>query len=60
MEVHHTEELRIELNELLRKQNQVLESRLLGTASDAELLEYEVRQEVIHQLCNVLAHSKSS
>jgi len=57
MNDYHTEELRIELNELLRKQHEVLESRMLGTASDTELLEYEVRQEIIYQLCNVLAHS---
>jgi hypothetical protein len=57
MEFHHTEELRIELNTLLRKQHEVLESRMLGTASESELLEYEIRQEIIHELCNVLAHS---
>ena len=60
MEGQHREDLRIELNELLHKQHQVLESRMLGTASDSELLEYEIRQEVIHQLCNVLAHSASA
>jgi hypothetical protein len=59
MEGRHREELRIELNELLHKQHEVLESRMLGKASDSELLEYEIRQEVIHELCNVLAHSAS-
>jgi len=57
MEDHHAEKLRIELNELLCKQYEILESRMLGTASDSELLEYEIRQEMIHDLCNVLAHS---
>ena len=52
-----SEQLRFELNQLLRKQRQVLESRMLGTASDDDLLEYEVRQEIIHDLCNVLANS---
>jgi len=52
-----SEQLRFELNQLLHKQRQVLESRMLGTASDDDLLEYEVRQEIIHELCNVLAHS---
>jgi hypothetical protein len=52
-----TEELRVELNELLRKQREVSESRMLGTASDDGLLEYEMRQEIIHELCNVLVHS---
>ena len=59
MEGQHREELRIELNELLHKQHEVLESRMLGAASDSDLLEYEIRQEIIHQLCNVLAHSAS-
>jgi len=60
MEGRHQEELRIELNELLHKQHEVLESRMLGQASDSELLEYEIRQEVIHELCNLLAHSASA
>ena len=57
MEQHHIEELRVELSELLRKQNEVLESRMLGCASDNDVLEYEIRQEIVHQLCNQLAHS---
>ena len=52
-----TEELRIELTRLLQKQHEVLESRMLGSATDDELLEYEIRQEIIHDLCQVLAHS---
>ena len=55
-----SEELRLELNELIRKQCEVLESRVLGAASDSDLLEYEIRQEIIHDLCNVLAHSAVS
>ena len=51
------EQLRFELTQLLRKQRQILDSRMLGTASDDELLEYEVRQEIIRELCNVLANS---
>jgi peroxiredoxin family protein len=57
MEEHHIEELRVELAELLRKQSDVLEPRMLGCASDSDLLEYEIRQEIVHQLCNQLAHS---
>ena len=57
MENRRTEELRLELNALLRKQHEVLESRMLGTASDDDLLEYEIRQEIIHELCNILSHS---
>jgi hypothetical protein len=59
MEDHQNENLRRELNTLLRKQHEVLESRMLGTASEDELLEYEIRQEIIHELCNILSHSAS-
>ena len=57
---HSKEGLRLELVELLRKQNELLESRTLGTASDAEILDYELRQEVIRDLCNELANSRAA
>jgi hypothetical protein len=57
---HGIEQLRSELNSLLRKQHEVLESRMLGAASDEDLLEYEVRQEIIHELCNILSHSAAA
>jgi VanZ family protein len=60
MEPYRIEQLRSELNQLLRKQADVLESRSLGTASDSDLLEYEIRQDVIHEICNELAHSISA
>jgi ElaB/YqjD/DUF883 family membrane-anchored ribosome-binding protein len=60
MEKNHVEELRAELNQLLKKQTDVLESRTFEGATDAELLEYEIRQEVIHQICNELADSSAT
>lgn len=57
VEDRHIEELRIELGELLRKQHEVLESRMLGSASDTELLEYEIRQEIVHEITNQLARA---
>ena len=57
METNRAEELRAELRQLLKKQAEVLESRTFGAASDTELLEYDIRQEVIHELCDQLAHS---
>jgi hypothetical protein len=60
MEGRRIEELRFELAELLRKQNEVLESRMLGSASEGELLEYEIRQEVVHELCDQLARSAAA
>jgi hypothetical protein len=56
MEPYRMEELRSELNLLLKKQADVLESRSLGSASDSDLLDYEIRQDVIHEICNQLAH----
>lgn len=61
MENRHTiEELRLELDTLLRKQHEVLDSRMLGSASEDDLLEYEIRQEIIHELCNILSHSAAA
>jgi hypothetical protein len=56
-ESYRVETLRAELNQLLRKQTEVLESRSFGAATDAEILEYELRQEIIHHICNELANS---
>ena len=60
MEARRTEEIRAELTQLLRKQHEVLESRILGTASDSELLEYEFRQENVDQLCTALSRSEEA
>jgi hypothetical protein len=55
-----TEALRQEVGQLLRKQSEVLESRTFGAASDTEIVEYEIRQEIIQQICNQLANSSSA
>ena len=60
MENHHIEELRAELDLLLKKQPEVLELRTFGGASDADILEYEIRQEVIHEICTQLANSAAA
>ena len=60
MRHYPSEQLRFELNQLLRKQGEVLESRVLGTATDDDLLEYEVRQNIVHELCKVLARSAAA
>ena len=59
MEARCTKKLQTELSELLRKQREVLDSRMLGTASDGDLLEYEIRQEIIHEMCNALVRAIS-
>jgi DNA-binding NarL/FixJ family response regulator len=56
MRYYPSEQLRFELQQLLCKQREVLESRMFGTATDDDLIEYEVRQDIIHELCNVLAN----
>lgn len=48
------EQLHAELSELIRKQSEVLDSRMLGTANEDDLFEYEIRQETIHEMCNQL------
>jgi hypothetical protein len=53
------DELRAELNRLLKKQTEVLESRTFGAADDTEILEYEIRRGVIQEICNQLANSIS-
>jgi hypothetical protein len=60
MERHRIEELRAELNHLLKKQTEVLELRTFGGASDADILEYEIRQDVIHEICTQLANSAAA
>jgi hypothetical protein len=60
METRRTEEIRAELAELLSKQREVLESRMLGTASESELLEYELRQEIVDQLCKTLSRPEAA
>jgi hypothetical protein len=59
MESNRVDEMRAELNRLLKKQAKVLESRSLGAATDTDLLEYELRQEVVHEICNQLSRSIS-
>jgi len=54
------EALREELGQLLKKQAEVLESRTFGGASDTEILEYEIRQEIIHEMRNQLANSDAT
>jgi hypothetical protein len=60
MDVRCTERLQTELSDLLRKQREALDSRMLGTASDSDVLEYEIRQEIIHEICNQLVRTISS
>jgi len=57
MQSERIDDLRSALDLLLKKQAEVLELRRLGAATETELVEFELRQETIHELCNQLAHS---
>jgi len=59
MENSRVDELRAEVSRLLEKQSEVLESRTFGAATDTEILEYEIRREVIQEICDQLANSTS-
>lgn len=59
MESNRIEELGCELQQLLKKQSEILESRSLGSATEIELLEYELRQEIVRQICNQLVRAIS-
>ena len=60
IDTNRAEALREELCQLLRKQTEVLESRTFGAATDTDILEYEIRQEIIHEMCNQLANSEGT
>ena len=57
MEDSSVEELRTELTQLLKKQAEFLESRSFGGATDTELIEYEIRQEIISEICDQLGYA---
>ena len=59
MESSRIDELRTEVSRLLKKQSDVLQSRTFGAATDTEILEYEIRREVIQEICNQLANAAS-
>ena len=60
MESQSSQQLRIELERLLQKQSESLQSRLAGTVDDTEILKYEIRQDAIREMLERLAHSASS
>jgi hypothetical protein len=59
-EIYKIDELKAELDHLLKQQSETLESRVLGGASDTEIIEYDIRQEVISEIQGRLARSKAS
>ncbi len=59
-EIYKIEALRTELDRLLRKQGETLKAREAGSASETEILEYDLRQDVIGDIQTRLARSKAA
>lgn len=60
MDTNRIEAIWGELGELLKKQAAFLEAKTVGGVTDAELLEYAIRQEVTQELCDQLAQSAAA
>jgi hypothetical protein len=54
-QIQNLEALRAELNNLLQKQSETLQARMSGAVSDSEILEYDLRQELISEIQNKLS-----
>lgn len=59
-QIHNLEALRSELNNLLQKQSETLQARMSGAVSDAEILEYDLRQELISEIQNKLSRAAAA
>jgi hypothetical protein len=59
-EIYDIDVLRSELNQLLQKQSEILEARVFGGISDAEILEYDIRQEIVCEILERLARSAAA
>ena len=46
-EIYKIEDLRSQLKQLRQKQSETLKSRIVGDVSDTDLIEYDLRQEII-------------
>jgi hypothetical protein len=60
MDQRRIEELRAQLEQLLQKQAEFLNSEVFGGASDTEFLEYELRQDMIHDIYEELARQNAA
>ena len=54
------EKLHAELAKLVTKQAEFVESQSLGGATDSEILEYEIRQEIVQEICDQLGHTSEN
>jgi hypothetical protein len=56
----HVAKLETDLAEMLKKQADFVESRRFQGATDSEILEYELRQEIVKEMCNQLEHPEET
>jgi len=56
-EVYKIDELRSELDHLLNKQSETMRARVFGGVSDTEIIEYDIREEIIAEIQERLARS---
>ena len=59
-EIYKIDELRSELVQLLKKQSETMQARAFGGVSDAEILEYDIREEIINEIEERLARSAAA
>ena len=59
-EIYKIEDLRSELKQLRQKQSETLKSRIVGDVSDTDLIEYDLRQEIIVDIEERLARSSTA
>jgi|HubBroStandDraft_2_1064218.scaffolds.fasta_scaffold2748045_2 hypothetical protein len=59
-ELYNNDELRTQLTRLLKQQSETLQARVFGGVSETEILEYDIRQEVIAQIEERLARSAAA
>lgn len=59
-QIQNLEALRAELSDLLQKQSETLQARMSGSVSDAEILEYDLRQEIISEIQTKLARAAAA
>jgi hypothetical protein len=59
-EIYKIEDLRAELKQLRQKQSETLNARIVGDVSDTDLIEYDLRQEIIVDIEERLARSSTA
>jgi hypothetical protein len=59
-EIYKNDELRSELVQLLKRQSETMQARVFGGVSDTEILEYDIREEIIAEIEERLARSAAA